>query len=196
MDGIPSQDATPQLADGPEVTEPVPLLGSTRQDEVEPGVLLERLCRAAASGLSAPVAFLLVSRGRRRTIRAGVGMPHLTRIPFVVDARERLLAAVAETGTVEIEDLSVDGRRIGPGSALDPDREWRSVIAEALPLGGGTGAMVVVDVRPRGWSAEDRALLAALALAARGSLRAAASVEHRDPEGLEGLAKRTRSPST
>jgi GAF domain-containing protein len=99
-------------------------------------------------------------------------MPQLTSIPHVVDARDRLVAAIAEHGAIDIRDLETDGRGFEPGSTLDPAGTWRAVIAEVVPLGGGRGALVAADVQPRDWSGEDRALLATLASAFTRSLQA------------------------
>lgn len=182
MERIPPQDTSRRLAEKPGLARPVAPESRRppRGGEVETGRVLQGLCRAVASGLSTPVAFILIARGRRRAIRAGVGMPHLTRIPFVVDARDRLAAAIAEDGTVDMRDLEADRRGLDPDSTLDPDGSWRAVIVETIPLGGDKGALVAADVRPREWSAEDRALLATLAVAVTGSLRSSAAAS---PDG-------------
>jgi hypothetical protein len=146
--------------------------GDSRSPSIAAPLVLQRLCRAVSVGLVVPVALVVVARGRRVSVRAGVGLPGLSHVPFVLPSGERLLRDLIAAGSGRIEDLSREGSGLGTVPALDPRGTWRAVNAQGIPLQGGvSGILVAADLRVRIWTGEENALLEAFATAAAGALQ-------------------------
>lgn len=147
----------------------------------EDGRALDRLTRLAARTLSAPVAFLaLRDSGDGHVLAAGVGLPETwLRGAALDDALPRAAAMAGGEEPLAVADVRA-APRLRAGAVM---AEVGAVACIAAALrdrtGVARGSLCVLDVRPRAWSDDDRAVLADLAAVAAHEHGRAAEVRER-----------------
>jgi diguanylate cyclase (GGDEF)-like protein/PAS domain S-box-containing protein len=135
----------------------------------------DRLARAAATALSAPVALITVVDSERLFCKSGFGLPDDWRIEGDSAGTYSFCRHAVGFG----ETLEISDARTHPLVRNHPATRRGVVAYLGIPLvieGHALGTLCVMDFQPREWSERDRQILADLAAATAGEMKMRASL--------------------